>query len=150
MKKTTIGALAVVGLALFGAVGAYAAAAIEGKGEKKAYRFISAHVENMLDDVNATDAQRSQVNAVKDQLFEQGKALKTGMEGTREELKAQWLAPRMDQGRVDRLVDERIDAFRSFAHQAVAGLVKVHDTLTPEQRLQLSKEHEARAREHHW
>jgi protein CpxP len=150
MKKTTIGVLAVGGLALFGAMGAYAATALDGKGEKKAYRFISARVENTLDDINANDQQRQQVNAVKDELFEQGKTLKAGMESSREELKAQWLAPTVDRSKVDQLVDQRIDALRGFAHQVVGGMVKIHDILTPEQRLQMAKEHEARAREHRW
>jgi protein CpxP len=150
MKTKTMGALAVAGLALFGAVGAYAATELGGKGEKKAYRFISARVENVLDDVNATDVQRQQVNAVKDELFDQGKNLKAGMESSREELKAQWLSPTVDRSKVDQLVDQRIDALRGFAHQVAGGMIKIHDILTPEQRLQLSKEHEARAREHRW
>src|SRR5579871_5517238 len=109
MRTMTIAATAVAGLTLLGAAGAYAGMFERSGGEKRAYRFISMKLDNALDDVKATDAQRTQVNAVKDDLFEQGKALKVGMEGTRGELKTQWLSQTPDRTRVHQIVDQRID-----------------------------------------
>jgi periplasmic protein CpxP/Spy len=148
------GAVAAVTLLGAGAVGA-AAAVFEHGGPpgdaKKAYRFISMKVENMLDDVSATEPQRQQVHDIKDELFEEGKALKLGMEGSRTELRAQWLAPQMDRARVNQLVDERIDALRAFAHKAADGLVRAHDIFTADQRQQLAKQHEERMKAaQHW
>ena len=37
------------------------------------------------------------------------------------------------------LVDARIDAMRTMAHEAVDAAAEVHATLTPEQRAQVSK-----------
>jgi protein CpxP len=153
MKTVTIAATAVVGLTLLGAVGAYAGMTERSGGEKRAYRFISMKLDNALDDVKATDAQRTQVNAVKDELFEQGKALKVGMEGSRGELKAQWLSQTPDRTKVHQIVDQRIDGLRDFAHKLADGMIRVHDIFTPEQRAQLSKMHEQRMEEHqqfHW
>jgi len=143
MKKTTFAVLggAVGAVTLLTAMAAYAGA-FEHGGEKKAYRFISMRIDNALDDVKATDAQRTQVNAIKDDLFEQGKGLKAGMESSRDELKAQWNAPKADPVKVHQIVDERMDALRAFAHKAADGVIKLHDLFTPEQRNQLAKMHE--------
>jgi len=107
---------------------------------KKAYRFISYRVDNKLDDLKATDAQKQQVNAIKDSLFNEGVALKAAHDTAHKELLAQWDSPRVDNARVHALVDERLDALRGFAHKAVDAAIKVHDLLTPDQRAQLKAE----------
>jgi protein CpxP len=151
MKKSTMGWIggAVAAVSLLGAGAVFASAAVfEGGGPpgagKKAYRFLSMKVDNMLDDVSATAPQRQQINDIKDELFDEGKAVKLSMEGTRGELRAQWLAPQVDRARVHQLVDERLEQVRGFAHKAADALIKAHDTFTPEQRQQLSKQHEER------
>jgi protein CpxP len=139
----------VLGLGLTGAVAAYAGA-VESPGGKKAYRFISMKVDNALDDVKATDAQRQQVHQVKDDLLEQALTLKTSMESSREELKTQWLSQNPDRARVHQIVDQRMDVVRDFAHKLADGLLKIHDVLNADQRLQLSKQHEERQKAMHW
>jgi periplasmic protein CpxP/Spy len=104
---------------------------------KKAYRFLSFKVDNTLDDLKANDAQRKEVNALKDELFNEGMKLKEGQDAAHKELAAQWDAEKVDRARVHSLLDERIDAFRAFAHKAADSAIRLHDLLTPEQRSQL-------------
>jgi len=104
---------------------------------ERAYRFISFRVDSKLDDLKATDAQRQQVHALKEDLFNEGKKLHEGQEAARKELMAQWDADRVDANRVHKIVDERLDAFRAFAHKAADAAIRLHDTLSPEQRAQL-------------
>jgi Spy/CpxP family protein refolding chaperone len=158
MKKSTVAWVggAVAAVSLLGAGAVFASAAVfEGGGPpgagKKAYRFLSMKVDNMLDDVSATPPQRQQINDIKDELFDEGKTLKASMEGTRGELRAQWLAPQVDRTRVHALVDERLDQVRAFAHKAADALIKAHDLFTPDQRQQLSKLHDERMKAaQHW
>jgi Spy/CpxP family protein refolding chaperone len=104
---------------------------------QKAYRFLSFKVDSALDDVKATEAQRTQVNAVKDDLYKEGLKLKEGQDAARKELVAQWQAPKVDAARVHAVVDERIDAVRGFAHRAADAAIRIHDLLSSEQRAQL-------------
>ena len=141
--------LVAAGTSALVAFGAFAAQEVGPQAkEKHVMRFLSAHVDNMLDDVNATDAQRTQVQQLKQQLFEEGKALHGGMEAAHEELRTQWKAAQPDKARVDQLVDERIDALRGFAHKVTDAALKLHGILTPEQREKLSAMHEEHR--HHW
>ncbi len=98
-----------------------------------------AHVDDMLDDVNATDAQRAQIDAIADQLLMQGKTLAQGQKDARAALLAQWDAGQPDPAKVHALVDQRIDALRALAHQAADGAIQAHGILSPEQRAQISK-----------
>jgi periplasmic protein CpxP/Spy len=146
MKKLTIiGVGAVAALTALGALAAQAGVFEQGH-EKKAYRFISMRVDNMLDDIQANDSQRQQIHQLKDDLFNEGKALKGNMEGARDELKTQWAAPKADSTRVHQIVDQQLDTARAFAHKMADAALKLHDLLSPEQRAQLAKMHEERAR----
>jgi protein CpxP len=153
--KTKIAVAAVaaaLGLGLLGAAGAYAGmnGMFERNHEKKVARFINMRVENMLDDISASDPQRQQVNQIKDELFEQGKALHASMQGAHQEFRAQWLSDRPDVNKVNALVDERIDALRGFAHKAVDAAVRLHGVLTPQQREKLAQMHEQEHEGHGW
>jgi len=117
---------------------------------ERAYRFISFRVESKLDDLKATDAQRKQVNALKEDLFNEGKKLHEGQETARQELMAQWDSERVDSNRVHRIVDERVDAFRAFAHKAVESAIRLHDTLSTEQRAQLKADMPHPGGRGHW
>ena len=107
---------------------------------KKAYRLVSAMVENKLDDIDATDAQRTQVNALKDDLFAEAKKLREGHRAARQELAGQWESERVDSQRVHAVVDQQLDALRAFAHQAADAAIKLHGLLSPEQRVQLGRQ----------
>jgi periplasmic protein CpxP/Spy len=54
----------------------------------------------------------------------------------------EWKAASPDKARLHQLVDERVEAFRKVAHEAVDAGVEVHDVLTPEQRAKITKKAE--------
>lgn len=106
--------------------------------------FVTDRLEDALDDLDATDAQRQQILAVKDRLLADGLAAREGHGQVKQELLAQWKSDRPDAARLHALVDARVDAMRALAHQAVDTGVEVHGILTPEQRAQLARKAERR------
>jgi periplasmic protein CpxP/Spy len=115
---------------------------------KRAYGFLSYRVNSILDEIEANDLQRTQVNAIKDELFKDGLALKQANQALRKELIAQWDSEVVDSAKIHALVNERVEAFRAFASKAADDAVKVHDLLTSEQRAQLKEELEEHAHSH--
>ena len=107
---------------------------------EKIYKFVTFKVNDALDDLKASDGQRAQVNAVKDQLFSEAKGLFAGRKEMHEQLVAQWNSERPDAKQVHALIDQRIEEMRTFAHSAADGALKIHDVLTPEQRAQLAQD----------
>jgi Spy/CpxP family protein refolding chaperone len=102
-------------------------------------RFVSARLDDALDDLNARPDQRAKIHAVKDGLLKEGIALMPEHHAVRAQALAEWDKDQPDQAKLDGLVDARIDAFRAFAHKVVAGAVQVHQILDPAQRAQVSK-----------
>ena len=102
-------------------------------------RMVTSHLEEALEDLDATPAQKAQVMALKDRLLQQGAALRQGGQETRRELVAQWDSASPDRAKVHALIDARIDAMRAFAHEAADAGVDLHGILTPEQRAKISK-----------
>lgn len=102
-------------------------------------KMITAHLDDALDDLKATDAQRTQVLALKDKLVKDAAALHQGQADAKKALVAQWDSATPDRTAVHALVDARIDAIRAFAHEAADAGLDLHGILTPEQRAQISK-----------
>lgn len=109
--------------------------------------FVTARLDDALEDLDATPAQRNQLHALKDRLLAKGQALHADHDATRAELVAQWKADRPDAAKLHALVDARIDGLRAFAHEAVDGAIEAHDALTPEQRAKLTQKIEQRSGE---
>lgn len=103
-------------------------------GHRDPSRFVTNRVEDLLDDVKATDAQRQQILAIKDRLLAEGKALHAKRPGAHQELLAQWESDRPDVARIHALVDARAAEMKAFADGVADALVEVHGVLTPEQR----------------
>jgi Spy/CpxP family protein refolding chaperone len=110
--------------------------------------YVTERVDDTLDDLDATPAQRLQIHAITDRLLAQGMALHQEGEPLPAEVKAQWESATPDKARLHALVDQRADAMRAFAHQAVDAGVEIHDVLTPEQRARLEKKLERMHRFH--
>lgn len=140
-------------LAAIGALSLVATGALALTGFRMAHRLhdpaaiqamITEHVEDTLDDLDATPAQRTAILAVKDRLVSKGMALHGDRQATHAAVLAEWTAEKPDAARLHALVDERADAFRALAHEAVDDAIQVHDTLTPAQRAKLAKKIERR------
>jgi Spy/CpxP family protein refolding chaperone len=137
-------------LAVF-AVGALTLTAFRGPGHGgPAYmeRFVSNRLEDVLDDVRATDAQRQQILAIKDRLVADAKALRAGHGDVHKELLAQWQLDAPDAARVRAIVDARGDSMKKFADEVTDAILQVHGILTPEQRAQIAKKAQRHMEEH--
>ena len=135
MKKIVVGAALVAAIALL------AGFVVQGPmRSKRAYGFVSYRINSMLDEIKATDSQRAQVNAIKDDLFNDGLALKQANRNLRKDVVAQWDSDVIDSAKIHALVNDRVEAFRAFANKAADDAIKVHDLLTPAQRAQLKAE----------
>lgn len=136
-QKLLLGAL------LFTGVGTAAFAsgrATSGPNPERAERFITWRVNEALDDLDATDEQRSRILGIKDRVVVDGKEVFKGHAETRTELRAQWAEDKPDAARVHAIIDERADAMRGFAHKFADAVLEVHAILTPEQRTKVSEE----------
>ncbi len=109
--------------------------------------FVRDRVDDALDDLSATDAQRTQIHAIEERMLAKAAALHQGHEADRAELLAQWNSPTPDRAKLHAMVDQRFEAMRALAHEAVDAGVEVHDVLTPEQRAKVTKKVE---RMHRW
>jgi len=105
---------------------------------ERVQQLVTWKVDDALDALQATEAQRQQVHQEKDALLQQGRALMEAHRGSREELLHQWEAPSPDSARLHALVDARMDALRAFAHRAMDAALRVHALLTPEQRARVA------------
>ncbi|HET6439782.1 MAG TPA: Spy/CpxP family protein refolding chaperone [Anaeromyxobacter sp.] len=110
--------------------------------------FITDRVDDALDDLDASDAQRAEVHAIKDRLLEKAEELHQQGEPTHGQVLAQWNSPNPDRALLHSLVDQRLEAIRVFAHEAVDAGIEVHDLLTPEQRAKVAKKVERMHRCH--
>jgi protein CpxP len=107
-------------------------------------KFVTERVDDALDDVDATPAQREKIHGVKDKLLADGAKLRGDHDALRTELLGMWKADQVDRARLHAIVDQRIDALRIFAHAAADGAADAHDALTPAQREKLAKKAERR------
>jgi len=146
MKRTLATLAAAGGLAALAALGGCTHRHPRDPAEAAA--FITSRVDGMLNDLNATDAQRAQVHALKDRLLADGLKLHAAGEPFHAEVLAQWSSATPDAAKLHALLDERADALRSYAHELVDAGVELHGILTPEQREKLAKEVE-RFHHHH-
>jgi Spy/CpxP family protein refolding chaperone len=102
--------------------------------QKAAQRFISNRVDDALDDLEATPAQRARVLQLKEQLVAEAQPLIAAHREAKAELASQFAGGNPDSAKLHALVDERISAVRAFAHKLVDAAVEVHASLTPEQK----------------
>jgi Spy/CpxP family protein refolding chaperone len=113
---------------------------------ERAYQFLTWRVDDALDELEATDAQRARVNGVKDRLFQAALTQHEAHRATRGEFVTQLASERPDAQRLHALVDARVEAMRALAHQAVDGMLEVHGSLTPAQRAEVAERFERHGR----
>ncbi len=102
-------------------------------------RMLANHLDDVLDDLDATDAQRQQIRAIKDDLVAKARGIHAAQPNLRRELVAQWDAQSPDMTKVHALVDQRLASVKAFADEVADAAGKLHAILTPEQRAKISK-----------
>lgn len=103
-------------------------------------QMITWRMDDRLEDLKATDAQKQALHGLKDSLFADGQRLFAEQKDARAELLGQWDSPTPDAQAVHALVDARLDALRAFAHQVADAALEAHRVLTPEQRARVTAE----------
>jgi Spy/CpxP family protein refolding chaperone len=126
--------MAVLGLGAIGLLGAFR----HGPGFGHGPGMFGHHLEELLDEVDATPEQRQKITAVKDRLAEKGKALHGGRREAMRDLLAQWRSPAIDTAAVHAKIDARAKEMQTFAREAADAMAEVHGILTPEQREKLA------------
>ncbi len=101
-------------------------------------KMVNARVDDLLDDVDATPDQRTRIHAIADRMLAAAKDAHAGHEQVRATVLGEWRAETMDRAKLHALVDQRADALRALAHQAVDAAADAHDVLTPAQREKLA------------
>lgn len=140
-KKIAIGGAAALGafaaIALLGAFRAHGG--LHGRDPAEVAAMVSTHLDDALDDLDATPAQRQSIHAIADRLVADAMKLRGEHAGTHRELVAQWDAAQPDAAKLHALVDARIEEVRAVAHEAVDGAIQAHGILTPDQRAKVSR-----------
>ena len=134
MGKTIAAALAVA--AVFSLAGWHGRGC--GAGRTKDPAAITAAVNERLEDalksLDATPAQRTAIQALKEKLLADGLKLRDGQAAAHQALLAEWKSPSPDRNKVHAIIDERAAAMTALAHEAADAALEVHAQLTPEQR----------------
>jgi periplasmic protein CpxP/Spy len=105
---------------------------------------VTERVDAALDDVDATPEQRQRIHAVKDRMLARAKELHGDHAEGRAVILEAWRSDAPDAAKLHALVDERADAMRKLAHEAVDAGIEVHGILTPDQRAKLAEKAERR------
>jgi Spy/CpxP family protein refolding chaperone len=101
--------------------------------------FVTDRLDGLLDDVDATPAQRTQLQAIKDRVLASAQQLRGTRQATHEALLAEWKAEKVDRAKVHALIDARAEEMKAMAHEAADAAIEAHDALTPAQREKLAK-----------
>jgi Spy/CpxP family protein refolding chaperone len=134
-----------VGMLGVGAWGAHAQGRFGGHRDPLMMRkFIDFAVNEKLDAIGATDAQKQKVREVKDRLMKDGRALHESHAVLRDKVLALLAQDNPDAAQLKALIRERTDAVSRFGDEAADAIVEIHAVLTTEQRQKLL----AGAREH--
>lgn len=111
-------------------------------------KFVDFAVNEKLDQIGATDAQKQKVRGVKDRLLKDGRALREGRAALREKVLALLAQDNPDPAQLKALIRERTDALSRFGDEAADALLEIHAALTPEQRQTLLAGARAHLEEH--
>ncbi|MEM6730695.1 MAG: Spy/CpxP family protein refolding chaperone [Myxococcota bacterium] len=141
MKKITVFAAAVLPLLMLGATAAYAGwgKRSDGPNLERAQRFIKWRVNDVLDEIDATERQTDEINRVVDGLISDALPMIEEHKRTKGEFRELFFSESPDAEAVHAAIDERIAKFSSLAHKAADAALEVHETLTPEQRGELQE-----------
>ncbi|XXF76684.1 periplasmic heavy metal sensor [Myxococcaceae bacterium GXIMD 01537] len=143
-KKLLVAASAVLGVVL---LSGFAGRGHHGWGRHDPARikqFVTWKVDDRLEDLDATDAQKKAIHSIKDRLLDDGQRLMQEQQGARAAVVEQLRTDKPDAKALHAMVDARIDALRAFAHQATDAALEAHQVLTPEQRKVLADEFQER------
>lgn len=109
------------------------------------------HIDRLLDDVKATDAQRQQIKQITDKARSDVMALHEQGKGLHERAAALWTAPKIDAAEAEKVRQQMLAQHDQVSKRMMQAMLDVGNVLTPEQRAkaaQLMKERHEHMAEH--
>ncbi len=143
MRTWTRRLLIVGALVAIPTVGAVAWASDGERRGKYFRRHIDAHLEDVLDDLEATPEQRQTINKAKEQIIAKVETYRTQRKEVRDELLAMLKADRVDTNRLNQLADEKAAEVKNLVSEIIPIVAEVHASLTPAQRQELAERAES-------
>jgi Spy/CpxP family protein refolding chaperone len=110
------------------------------KDQARMARYAKEKVDDLMDDLEAKEDQRVRTQGIADRLLKDGQALIPQHTKMKQDLIAEWNTPRPDAPKIHSELDEFIDSFRRFAHEAADGMIEFHQLLTPDQRAKVNEQ----------
>lgn len=105
------------------------------------------HLDRVLTDVKATDAQRQQIKQITDKARADVQALHEQGKGLHERVMTLWTAPKLDAAEAEKLRQQMLAQHDQVSKRMTQAMLDVGNVLTPEQRAkaaELIKSHRAR------
>jgi periplasmic protein CpxP/Spy len=96
-------------------------------------------LERMLDSVNASTEQRSQIKAIADKAMADLKAQRDAGKGTRDQFMALFTQPTVDANAAEALRAQKMQQADQASRRVMQAMLEVSRVLTPEQRKQLAE-----------
>ena len=106
--------------------------------EQRAERIVN----NIAEKLDLNEAQKAKLSAIKDEFMAKGPAMKKVREETFDEVIALMRDPKIDQDKVNALIEKNKAQADDFIEFIFAKYVEFHDMLTPEQREKAAKQME--------
>lgn len=109
------------------------------------------HIDRLLDDVKASDAQRQQIKQITDKARSDVMALHEQGKGLHERAAALWTAPKIDPAEAEKVRQQMLAQHDQVSKRMMQAMLDVGNVLTPEQRAkaaQLMKERHEHMAEH--
>lgn len=100
-------------------------------------KFASAKIDDVLEDLNVTDEQRTQIYASRDKLFAALEEAKPDRSAKFDEITALFAKDELDLREVEALKAGHREKIQKVEEAVTQAFIEVHSTLTPEQRQQL-------------
>jgi Spy/CpxP family protein refolding chaperone len=120
---------------------------------RHAHGFPERRIEHLLDEVEASDAQREQIRGAMDELHDLWRASRRDRRESREAIAAALTGDEIDREALEALRAAQIESFEAMSQRLLATLVQVAEVLTPEQRREIAaylEEHREHRGRHGW
>lgn len=97
------------------------------------------HLDDALDDLDATAEQRARIFTLKDRVIDETAGLRDARKQLMSDLLAEWGKDTPDADKARAAVDRSVEELRQVGYQLVDAGVDLHSVLTPEQRTALTE-----------
>lgn len=133
MKRSNPQTLLIASLGLVSILGLGAFRPAGGSADARQERIVK-RVDRILEQIDATPEQASQIRAIRDKLL----ADRPKPEPRKDEMLEFWNEANPDAKEIHARIDRRFDERRAFAHEMADAMIQVHGILTPEQRAKVA------------